>query len=328
MATIKRLLKDEVSRRYFVPASSGPYRPNKIADELCLKAAMSLGNVEIKDKYVISEWFANSYGIRQLPFKMMLQTLNITDAHLKDLVLKVKRKNLDFHFIGLGGTGMNTVYWLQKILDHTGDVYLFNLVNVYDDDLVEYSNLFRFPQDLSTKTNRKKAYLYDNRNSLGRQYNIFMKKFVFEAGNTYFSNDIFYGAPDLATRQAAAASNANFIAATHGGNSCSMTVKPEIDENIQTEGYGVIHLNTFFWNQLAMTIGLLEFLAEDTMSTVKIDSDTPSEPGDEVFQQVSKWDREGQIFRFSFEEFIYESKQGRANRKIDFNLSKDEGGRG
>jgi len=349
-----KYFKDEIRRRYFVDSNNN-YAANMIVDERCIVSTLYSRDMVQRDHYVISEWFSNKYGIRQLPFKFMLQTLNISDKKLKSLVLAVKRKRLEFVFAGFGGTGMNTAYWLQKILDHTGDVYLFNSVHVYDDDEIEFSNLFRFPQDLSSCTENKKAFMYTNKNSLGRKYykvadtikfvnpsieyrfaNVELFEHTDYTHRLSFADDtIVYGAPDLATRKDVSLTNCRFIAATHGGNSCSMTVQPDIDENLQTEGYGVIHLNTFFWNQLAMAIGLLEFLAEDDIQqieTTDINSDgTPVMNLDgttsTILADVSKWDQEGQIFKFSFEDFVDSGSFGKASRILDFNITKDNGGR-
>lgn len=355
MKSINKYITDEIKRRYFIPGNT-QYTPNKISDEFCLKEGLLDSMIITKDRYVISEYFSKSFGIRQLPFKFMLQTLNISDAKLKSLVLAVKRKNLNFIFAGFGGTGTNTAYWLHKILDHTGDVYLFNKVYVHDDDKIELHNIFRFPQDISASTAKYKSDLYDNRNSLGRRYSISKSRLEFvdpdsthdlatlenfdhpdyNVRQVFNESTIIYGAPDLETRKQAALTNCKFIAATHGGNSCSMTVRPEIDENIQTEGYGVIHLNTFFWNQLAMAIGLLEFLASDDI--ISVDMPELNEDGTPVLNldgthrirstDMSKWDQDGRIFHFCAEDFLQSDQIGRASCKLDFNITRDEGGRG
>ena len=356
MASLHSYLKEDIRRRYFI-ADETPYVANKIIDELCLKKTTHSNNITSpRDAYVISEWFSNAYGIRQLPFKMMLQTFNISDKHLKELVLAVKRKHLNFVFAGFGGTGVNTMYWLEKILDHTNDVYLFESIEVVDDDKVDFTNLLRFPKDFSSRKANLKVELFNNKSQLSRNPaiklhdrfvpviisnnmpNIYSSLISYVASDdaykaTASSNTIIYGAPDLETRGLIAQTDLNFIAATHGNNSCAMTVSPEIDENIQTEGYGVIHLNTFFWNQLAMTIGLLEFLASD--DHIEIETPLINSDGTNAFnldgtyattqQSVSKWDQEGQIFKFNFEEFVDNNQFGKATKKLDFNLTKDTG---
>lgn len=76
------------------------------------------------------------------------------------------------------------------------------------------------------------------------------------------NNTIFYGAPDIITRQNLS-NIGNFISATHASNSCNVYINPEQDAMIQVESYGMIQLTPFFMNQLRMTIALLEILSND-----------------------------------------------------------------
>jgi len=282
--------------------------------------------------YCISEWFSNMTGVRQLPFKMMLQTLGVSDKELKETVLKVKRKKLHLCFVGFGGTGTNTYHWLTKILDHTGNVNLFDQVTVYDKDKIDFTNLLRIPFDTSSRTANDKVDLFDNRNKLSNRTfktsNSFIKPIAFESASgrnesqqrlyksanvtyneelvrhvktfTPHDNVIFYGAPDLTTREQMTIANFNFINATHGDDDCSLMLKPEIDTSLQTESYGMIRLTTFFFNQLAMTIGLLKFLAHD-------DED--------------KWTYEGEIFSFNFKNFVNDNKVGKADKILTFQVN-------
>ncbi|MCF6331000.1 MAG: hypothetical protein L3I99_05575 [Sulfurimonas sp.] len=339
MGSFKNIIEEELKLRYHINQGSLTYQPNRIIDKHILyklSRGHDIIDNPIRDSYVISEWFSNKYCVRQLPFKYMLQTLNITDKKLKDLVLKVKRKKLNLVFVGFGGTSVNTEYWLGKILDHTGDVYLFDHVSVFDNDKIEFSNLIRFPNDFSSSLATYKAKLYTNKNSLGQKYNRLISRlsifkntgedsslpyplsyqkttkggYVLDADK----NTIFYGAPDLQTRKDFTETHLKLVAATHGDATCSITLNPTIDENIQTEGYGTICLNTFFWNQLAMTIGFLEFLAEDnTMSTASED----------IGEEISKWDQKGRIFEFSFNDFVNKGLNGKTYRKLSFNLTHD-----
>ena len=75
-------------------------------------------------------------------------------------------------------------------------------------------------------------------------------------------NTVFYGAPDINTRQNLS-NVGNFISATHASNSCNIYINPEQDAMIQVESYGMIQLAPFFMNQLRMAIGLLEILSAD-----------------------------------------------------------------
>lgn len=77
------------------------------------------------------------------------------------------------------------------------------------------------------------------------------------------SKTVFYGAPDIETRQDMAASNYNLITATHGDDSATLALNPIQDTSLQVETYGVIKLGPFFMNQIRLAIGLLETLASD-----------------------------------------------------------------
>lgn len=76
-------------------------------------------------------------------------------------------------------------------------------------------------------------------------------------------NTIFYGAPDIATRQEMAATGKMLITATHGDNDATLSLNPSQDSTLQVETYGVIRLGPFFMNQIRLAIGLLETLASD-----------------------------------------------------------------
>jgi hypothetical protein len=78
-----------------------------------------------------------------------------------------------------------------------------------------------------------------------------------------YSNKIFYGAPDIATRQAMSEANLKLITATHGDDDASLILNPVNQSDLQVESYGMIKLTTFFMNQIRLAIGLLELLASD-----------------------------------------------------------------
>lgn len=79
---------------------------------------------------------------------------------------------------------------------------------------------------------------------------------------------IYYGAPDIATRQACFDRKLPLITATHGDDDISIAINPLQDSMLQRESYGVIKLGVFFMNQIRATIGLLELLASDTDLTL------------------------------------------------------------
>jgi hypothetical protein len=84
-----------------------------------------------------------------------------------------------------------------------------------------------------------------------------------------FANKVYYGAPDIATREMfSSIPEIKFISGTHGDDDCQLYIKPEQDSTIQIESYGMINLSVFFMNQVKLTIAFLELLASDTDLTV------------------------------------------------------------
>lgn len=366
---LTRYLKNQMNLRYAMCNKPSDGSSNLIVDSFAPKIMMSEDNVAHSQvtslpstSYAISEWFSEVLKVRQLPFTMMLQTLNVSDKELKSLILKVKRKKLNFCLVGAGGTNHNTWYWLGKLLEHTGDVNLFEKVWIYDKETVDFTNLFRFPSNPEKEGFNLKVYALDNKNGISKRAIEYHEKFLkiedrsrtfitsFEdrreafiydllpnenydkdtdisspafgnltiegkseltSPNVYIkkpmTNMVYYGAPDLETRRQFTDSGWNFISATHGDNDCSLRLKPMIDQNLQTESYGMIQLNSFFFNQLAMTIGLLKFLADDD-----IDEDGKN-----------KWDMAGSVFEFNFKEFINKNLNGKADRQLSFNVNHD-----
>jgi len=89
---------------------------------------------------------------------------------------------------------------------------------------------------------------------------------ILNARNSYYNptpETIYYGAPDIATRQAMQQVGKILITATHGDNEATLALNPIQDTQLQRESYGVIRLGVFFMNQLRLAIGLLQTLASD-----------------------------------------------------------------
>lgn len=105
----------------------------------------------------------------------------------------------------------------------------------------------------------KAASIYFNPN-IRRYYNVLTSKYVYVYSNP---NRVYYGAPDIATRQAMSEANLNLITATHGDDDASLILNPVNQSDLQVESYGMIKLTTFFMNQIRLAIGLLELLASD-----------------------------------------------------------------
>ena len=303
-----------------------------------------------KTAYVISEAFAEKFNLQQLPFKYMLDILGISKKKLKRIMLDVKKKKYKLALIGAGGTGMNFIYWAEKILEEVELINIFTDMIIVDHDNIEFHNLLRFPMNLD-RANLFRENLYGNdhvetemilskamiaskfvkrlsKNVIAKVhdynplYNKYIIKRIFRTKEKrnrshndeqnynvkYFeeedvaipaNNMILYGAPDLETRQKIKDLEAKgikipFIAGLHGGSECELFLRPDTNQDLQIESYGIIVLTNFFFNQLAMTIRFLEYLAYEYSED--------AEPG--------------QIWKFDFQEFVEDGKAGEPDGKV------------
>lgn len=252
-----------------------------------------------KTSVAISPFIASLFGIKQVPVNQLIRVLGYTEKYIKDLMRQVKELQYNFVFVGAGGTGMNTAVWLYELSNMTGIINLFKKIHVYDRDEIDFSNLLRFPINPSNvlihengssqyySYNLNKIHIisqYLNKLSLSKidlvrsfitsknhPYTLFESKYAPDSNNrvyTTFPKTILYGAPSLEHRNELS-NCGNFISATHSNNECVLYLNPEQNNSIQVESYGMIQLNSFFMNQLKMTIMLLEFLATDPDLTQK-----------------------------------------------------------
>jgi hypothetical protein len=237
--------------------------------------------------YAISPLTASIFQVPLIPPIELCNTLGYTKAQLTDLVYAVAAKRYTFCFVGAGGTGINTAYWLNKILDMTSQTTLFRSVHVFEKDKAEISNLLRFPLDpsilMQTTPNTCKLSLILHYVKTLCSHNVYKcSQYIpekMESEKLYYPSSLYkepddpsrgfvkaktilYGAPNLESR-AQLSPYGNFICATHADSSCSMWLNPSQDLDIQVETYGKIQLSPFFMNQLKMAITLLEILATD-----------------------------------------------------------------
>jgi hypothetical protein len=215
----------------------------------------------------ISPYIANVLNVKAIEMEQLCRILGYTKRDIENLLKKVKEKQLDIVFIGFGGTGINTAVWLKRMSEMTSVIKIFKNITVADPDRIDYSNTLRLPIDLRSVVGRP-----DQLNFKALLAPHLLKRLSTNLIDTYewslnsFSagpSTIYYGAPDLETRDRLYHSNSPFISATHSGNSAYMHINPKMDTDITIETYGLISLTQFFMNQLRMAIGLLEILASD-----------------------------------------------------------------
>jgi len=232
----------------------------------------------------ISPLTAKILGTKQIELEQMTKILGYQRKDIKKLMLAVKTRDLNFVFVGAGGTGINTAHWLSEMARMVNINHLFKRVYVYEADNTEISNLLRFPIDPSTiegnsaKMNIIKKYV-KHLSKLDPEYSSY---YIASGESPYYplnvfkhyrdnieqplnyqtkENIILYGAPDLETRQNLSLSG-SFISATHADSGCNMYLNPKQDLSLQVESYGMIQLAPFFMNQLRMAIELLIILSD------------------------------------------------------------------
>ncbi len=250
----------------------------------------------------IHPMFANMFGVKQMEIEQLCRILGYSKKDLKALMTNVKRKEWDITFVGAGGSVANTVIWLSEIAKMTNTINLFKNINIYEREQYDISNLLRIPKDMNKVISRNHAYKingiknelkYLSRNKINI-FNSYLSKSSLYDYEHYFkqinikrkydnhgyttrdeygqpefevehikNKHIFYGAPDIKTREMLVDNNLRFLSATHGGNDFSLILNPTQDSNLQVESYGIIQLSQFFMNQLHMAIKFLEFLSED-----------------------------------------------------------------
>ena len=243
-----------------------------------------------KDSYAISEAFANRFMVKRIPLEILVNALGFTKKDISELLASVKARRYSMVFVDFGGTGFNTHYWLSEMAQMCMIDEVFNAGIVYDADFLDFTNILRFPADIS-KIKQQRCYgveneigrikktdlVYDNAHLYRDWFAKFPEFLTAETKDDYIKtlgrnssaefkcidkSTIFYGAPDLATREIL--KDVTFIAGTHGDNECSLHMCPEVDTQLQQESYGMIQLNVFFMNQLRMAIALLEILSKNT----------------------------------------------------------------
>ena len=299
---MKDYLREQIRTRYgfFERPSSG--LSNVVLDSffprLMYNYNMNIAQLRLDESFprtacAISPLVAECLNVKRIQTEQLCRVLGYDTKAIKALIDTVRAKKINIVFAGAGGTGMNTSYWLTELCTMVHAIDLFDRVCVFEPEIIEYSNMFRFPISLAAYTDAIGKYdspykmrliepmaqklsakkpvffpIFLNKNNIGDRdtVNFFSCRWDIDARRytyTTKSNTIIYGAPSLSAR-AEMTEFGNFIAATHANTSCSLWLNPKQEQDIQVESYGMIQLGAFFMNQLRMAIGLLEVLATRT----------------------------------------------------------------
>ena len=226
----------------------------------------------------ISPFIANELGVYQVGIEDMCKMLGFKKNDLKLILNQVKLKKLELVLLGIGGTGMNFMHWTTELCNFTNTLNIFESIEIFEEDHLDLTNIFRFPQAIGHRNASKIHYIHkldliDSRSIISKT-NIIKTPIRFNPNSTEYissGNPIFYGAPDIITREFFSKLDvkANFISGTHGNNDCQLYINPIQNSDLQVESYGMINLSIFFMNQLKLTIEFLKLLASDTPLNVE-----------------------------------------------------------
>lgn len=223
----------------------------------------------------ISPLTAELFGCLQLSITTLLSELTYELPYIHKLLNSVKQRRLTINFAGVGGTGINTIYWLHTLSQLFAVDNLFKEVHIFEKDYIDFSNIFRFPLPLSSYTAKNIAEMKKVELILPYAKTLSSEvyshdKFIetiddiptlqLTTNNKLKSKVVTYGAPSITNRNFLS-SLGNFVSATHANNTASLWINPTSDDTLQIETYGLIQLNSFFMNQLSMAIEFLKILS-------------------------------------------------------------------
>ena len=281
--TLLTHMKTQIYTRYYRPGSLDVRTDAKSVVDSFLPFMAITGKLPFSTNVIqdvsesiraISPVTAELLGCLQLPITALLSELSYNIPNIEHLLNVVKRKQFTINFAGVGGTGINTIYWLHALTQLCSVENLFKEIHIFEKDCIDFSNIFRFPLPLSCYTSvndtemKKLDLIYPYARTLSsvvHKHDKFLETIkdipsIQLVNNKLKSKIVTYGAPSIANRNFLS-SLGNFVSATHANNTASLWLNPTSDDNLQIETYGLIQLNSFFMNQLSMAIEFLKILA-------------------------------------------------------------------
>ena len=217
------------------------------------------------DGYAISELVSNDLGIKKLHISDLATMLGYTRTDITKMLSAIKREPNTLVLVGYGGTGSNFMHFLHEMCAWTGVNEVFKNIEIYDDDVLEVPNVIRMPYipEMHRHNDPEKVYYIPKRfSNTTRKLTMYAAKLDarrIEGIRTGFNKSrlIFYGAPDMETRELLQSIDVTFVAGTHQESRFALRKNPVVDRDLILEAYGKINLSAFFIGQLKMTIEFL-----------------------------------------------------------------------
>jgi len=274
---LKNIYREQMEVRYALPALSYMRGSNAVVDSfyptLLVNGLDNKEAISSSTACAISPVVAKELNVPQIHISELCSLLHYKKKDIKKILTEVKSKKKKIHMLGMGGTGSNFVYFVEELCRWTNTINIFNEIFISDNDTFDITNIPRIPFNMygSTSTS-KSAVALDNIKLISRNIHCKTSKMYISNFISAEKDTIFYGAPDIETREIIFDYNAdetnidkiNFVSATHGGDKFLLQTIPEQNESLQVESYGLIDLSIFFMNQLKMSISFLEEITKDT----------------------------------------------------------------
>ena len=94
--------------------------------------------------YAISSYIADILGIEKVPTTDICLMLGYDLKKIKSLLIKVRKKGINLVNIGFGGFSRNFMYILKELSYLTNEYKIFNNIYIFENDKIEFSNIWRF----------------------------------------------------------------------------------------------------------------------------------------------------------------------------------------
>lgn len=226
-----------------------------------------------KNNYVINPNIYREFmgEANLMPLEHLLELFNVDRERLRKSLVNISYISSKVHILGVGGTMGNFLYWLRQLKEYFDLPYIFKKLYLFDNDQVEYHNIFRMPILLPRQSKFKDRILAIPKISLGlnEARNIALN---IDWSSQYFNKwniekvkgkDIFIGTPDIESRVMIEKLNVKFYCPTHQDNKVRIVETPIIEGGLYYESYGSVDLNRFLLNMFNMTINLIYTLADN-----------------------------------------------------------------
>lgn len=206
----------------------------------------------------------------------------------KEDLLRIKEKKINLMSIGYGGASINFFHNINIIGKELSILNLFNKVNIFENDNLDITNVFRIAKPLYNIHNKLiyednykhnmvlpemfKGSLLRNESNITYNNINFFKQYLTDNSDILNKmkekNYIIFGAPNIETRKLLREYNLPFFFTGHGDYEVDIVHQPEIFEGITSETYGNIDIPALLINLYLMTCKFIKILANEDIFNV------------------------------------------------------------